>query len=72
MDWILANLPSSFDRTLGMKLPRIWRELSLAHSTAQAEHHVSKSVGMSLAAAEFGVDLGLEEEDSQGFGITPT
>jgi hypothetical protein len=28
--------------------------------------------GMRLAAAEFSVDLGLEEEDSQGFGITPT
>jgi hypothetical protein len=31
-----------------------------------------RSVGMRLAGAEFSVDLGLEEEDSQGFGITPT
>jgi len=33
---------------------------------------LSRAVGMRLAAAEFSVDLGLEEEDSQGFGITPT
>jgi hypothetical protein len=33
---------------------------------------LSRAVGMRLAAVEFSVDLGLEEEDSQGFGITPT
>ena len=33
---------------------------------------LSRAVGMGLAEAEFSVDLGLEEEDSQGFGITPT
>jgi hypothetical protein len=33
---------------------------------------LSRAVGMRLAAAELSVDLGLEEEDSQGFGITPT
>jgi hypothetical protein len=33
---------------------------------------LSRAVGMRLAAAEFSVDLGLEEEHSQGFGITPT
>ena len=32
---------------------------------------LSRAVGMRLAEAEFSVDLGLEEEDSQGFGITP-
>jgi hypothetical protein len=32
---------------------------------------LSRAVGMRLAPAEFSVDLGLEEEDSQGFGITP-
>jgi hypothetical protein len=33
---------------------------------------LSRAAGMRLAEAEFSVDLGLEEEDSQGFGITPT
>ena len=32
---------------------------------------LSRAVGMRLAEAQFSVDLGLEEEDSQGFGITP-
>jgi hypothetical protein len=58
--------------TLGELLKFVVNSLLPIERLRQSITSLSRAVGMRLAAAEFSVDLGLEEEDSQGFGITPT
>ena len=58
--------------TLSALLKFVVNSLLPIERLRQSITSLSRAVGMRLAAAEFSVDLGLEEEDSQGFGITPT
>jgi hypothetical protein len=58
--------------TLGELLKYVVKSRLPIERLKQSITSPSRAVGMRLAAAEFSVDLGLEEEDSQGFGITPT
>jgi len=58
--------------TLGELLKYVVNSRLPIERLKQSITSLSRAVGMRLAAAEFSVDLGLEEEDSQGFGITPT
>jgi hypothetical protein len=58
--------------TLGELLKFVVKSRLPIERLKQSITSLSRAVGMRLARAEFSVDLGLEEEDSQGFGITPT
>lgn len=59
-------------RTLGQLLKFVVNS-RLPVGPRREQHYVTESRRRhETCSAEYGVDLSLEEEDSQGFGITPT